>query len=85
MPYLEGSMGPVQVLASGSSLILAQGSAVYVMSVCLIGGAIPDQGGYLDERGLVCDRLQNTEATGLVPCSDKVSVRKAENSRMHSG
>lgn len=54
---LELAIRPLQVGASGGGLVLAQGGAVHVVGVGLVGGAIADQGGHLDERRLVGDGL----------------------------
>ena len=50
--HLELAVVPLEVLARGSGLILAEGRAVHVVRVCLVGGAIPDQGGHLHSAHL---------------------------------
>ena len=55
--HLKLAIRPLEVLASGRGLGGAQGRAVHVVRVGLVGGAVADEGGHLDERGLVGDRL----------------------------
>mmetsp|Transcript_20420 Transcript_20420/g.56595 ORF Transcript_20420/g.56595 Transcript_20420/m.56595 type:complete len:406 (+) Transcript_20420:968-2185(+) len=55
--HLEGGVLPLQVVAGGGCLISAQGGTMDVVAVSLVGGAIADQGGDLDKRGLVSDCL----------------------------
>ena len=54
---LKLTIVPLEVLASGSSLLCTEGSSVDIMGVSLVGGSIANEGRDLDEGGLVGDRL----------------------------
>ena len=45
--HLELAVVPLEVLTRGGGLVLAEGRAVHVVRVCLVGGAVPDQCGHL--------------------------------------
>mmetsp|Transcript_20755 Transcript_20755/g.52312 ORF Transcript_20755/g.52312 Transcript_20755/m.52312 type:complete len:551 (-) Transcript_20755:7-1659(-) len=55
--HLKGAVLPLEVLAGGGGLISTQGGAVHVVAVGLVGGAVANEGGHLDEGGLVGDGL----------------------------
>merc|ERR1712100_968491 len=48
---LEGLVLPVEVLAGRLGLVGAEGRAMDVVGVGLVGGAVADEGGHLDEGG----------------------------------
>ena len=45
--HLELAVVPLEILARGGRLVLAQRRAVHVVGVGFVGGAISDQGGHL--------------------------------------
>mmetsp|Transcript_22929 Transcript_22929/g.40811 ORF Transcript_22929/g.40811 Transcript_22929/m.40811 type:complete len:342 (+) Transcript_22929:619-1644(+) len=55
--HLEGAVLPLEVLTRRGRLIGTQGRAVHVVAVRLVGGAVTNEGGDLDEGRLVGDGL----------------------------
>ena len=51
--HLELAVGPLEGLTGGGGLGGAQGRAVHIVGVGLVGGAVANQGGHLDQGGLV--------------------------------
>ena len=67
--YLELAVLPLEVLAGELGLIRAEGSTVGSVRVSLVGGAVADEGGHLDEGGLVSAGL------GLSDClADSIHI-----------
>ena len=65
--HLKLAIFPLQVLAGELGLVGSEGGAVGSVRVSLVGGAVADEGGHLDEGGLVSARLglSNRLADGI--------------------